>query len=155
MTDFASAIRKAGEDLSQHDQSLAAKMIKQAADGLEGVSRSLSDKRPEELLDAARAFGRDNPAAFGAAAVLAGLAVGRFLRSSEGHRPLSGSAAPGRQAPAADPRTPGADVATAEPGAEIPLTSTAASPNTIAPAQTGAGAFDAADAQASPTAWRA
>ena len=43
LSDFASAIRKAGDDLAQNDQSLAGKVVKQAADGLESFSRSVSD----------------------------------------------------------------------------------------------------------------
>jgi hypothetical protein len=58
-------------------------VVKQAADGLENLSRSISEKRPEEMLDAVRDFGRRNPTAFVAGAVLVGLAVGRFIRSSE------------------------------------------------------------------------
>jgi hypothetical protein len=82
---FATAIRKAGDELAQSDQSLAGKLVKQAADGLEGLSRSVSDKRPEELLDAVRDFGRRNPAAFIAGTVLLGLAIGRMVKSSEQH----------------------------------------------------------------------
>jgi hypothetical protein len=84
--DFAAAVRKAGDELSEHDQSLAGRMVRQAADGLEDLARSLSDKRPEDLLEAARAFGRRNPAAFIAGGVLLGLAASRFLRSSASHR---------------------------------------------------------------------
>src|SRR5215218_5769588 len=47
---FANAIRHAGDELAQQDQSLAGRMVKQAADGLEQVSRTISDKRPEDLL---------------------------------------------------------------------------------------------------------
>lgn len=85
MGDFASAIRRAGEDLAQHDQTMAGRLVKQAADGLEGISRSLTDKSPEDMLHAARDFGRQNPVAFAAGAVLVGLALGRFVRSSETH----------------------------------------------------------------------
>lgn len=85
MGDFATAIRRAGEDLAKHDQSMAARLVKQAADGLEGISRSLTDKSPEDMLHAARDFGRQNPIAFAAGAVLVGLALGRFVRSSETH----------------------------------------------------------------------
>ena len=155
MVDFAAAIRKAGDELAQNDQSLAAKMIKQAADGLEGVSRSLSDKKPEELLDAARHFGRENPVALGAAAVLAGLAVGRFLRSSEGHRPASGSPSSQIREPATQPWDASTSAADANPAAHGPTTSTAASSDTSPPVQTGAGPLERADATASPTAWRA
>jgi len=82
LTQFASAIRVAGDELAQHDQSVAGRIVKQAADGLEGFTRSMSGKRPEELFDAVRDFGRRNPGAFIAGALLAGLAAGRFLRSS-------------------------------------------------------------------------
>jgi len=83
--DFADAIRRAGDELSQKDQSMASRLVQQAADGLENLSRSVSDKRPEELLDAVRDFGRRNPTAFVAGSVLVGLAIGRFLSSSASH----------------------------------------------------------------------
>lgn len=82
---FADAIRKAGDDLGEHDQTFAARLVREAADGLEGFSRALSEKRPEEMLDTVRDFGRRNPAAFVAGSVLVGLAVGRFFRASERH----------------------------------------------------------------------
>jgi hypothetical protein len=80
--EFANAIRKAGDELAEGDQSMAGRVVRQAADGLEGLARSMSDKRPEEMLDAVRDFGRRNPTAFIAGSVLAGLAIGRFLKSS-------------------------------------------------------------------------
>lgn len=85
MGDFANAIRKAGDELAQHDQSMAGQVVRKAADGLESLSRSVSNKRPEELLDAVRDFARANPAAFIAGTVLVGLAIGRFAKSSERH----------------------------------------------------------------------
>jgi hypothetical protein len=96
--DFASAIRKAGDDLAQNDQSVAGKMVKQAADGLESFSRSLSDKRPEELLNAVRDFGRENPAAFIAGSVLLGIAIGRLAKSTD-QRPRDGEADAGYRRP--------------------------------------------------------
>jgi hypothetical protein len=80
---FATAIREAGDNLAQNDQSLAGKVVKQAADGLESFSRSISDKRPEDLLNAVRDFGRNNPAAFIAGSVLLGIALGRLAKSTE------------------------------------------------------------------------
>ena len=80
--DFAEAIRMAGDQLGQKDQTMAARLVGQAAAGLETLSRTVSDKRPEEMLMAVRDFGRANPTAFLAGAVLAGLAIGRFARSS-------------------------------------------------------------------------
>src|SRR4051812_1871070 len=83
--DFANAIRTAGEELSRSDQSMAARLVKQAADGLEELSRSVTDKGPGEMVEAVRSFGRNNPTAFIAGSVLVGLALGRFLRSSDSH----------------------------------------------------------------------
>lgn len=80
--DFANAVRKAGDDLSEHNQSMAAQLVSRAADSLEGVSRTLDGKTPGEMLDAVRDFGRRHPAAFIGGAVLLGLAIGRFVRSS-------------------------------------------------------------------------
>lgn len=82
MGDFANAIRRAADELSQSDQSAASRIVQEAANGLESLSRSVSDKRPEELLDAVRDFGRRNPTAFIAGSVLIGLALGRFVRST-------------------------------------------------------------------------
>ena len=80
--DFANAVRRAGDDLNEHNQSMAAQLVSRAADSLEGVSRTLDGKTPGEMLDAVRDFGRRHPAAFIGGAVLLGLAVGRFVRSS-------------------------------------------------------------------------
>lgn len=79
---FAGAIRTAAEELAKQDQSVAGSLVKRAADGLEDLSRSLSSKDPEQLLDAVRQFGRDNPVAFAGASVLIGVALGRVARSS-------------------------------------------------------------------------
>jgi hypothetical protein len=81
--DFANAIRRAGDELQTSDQSPAARLVSQAADGLESLSRNLADKQPEDILNAVRDFGRRNPAAFIGGAVLVGVALGRFVRASE------------------------------------------------------------------------
>lgn len=82
--DFANAVRRAGEELADQDQNPASRLVKQAADGLESFSRNLADKEPGELLHAVRDFGRRNPAVFIGGAVLVGLAIGRFVRATEG-----------------------------------------------------------------------
>ena len=89
LSDFANAVRKAGDELAQSDQSMATQFVRQAADGLESFARSVADKRPEEMLDAVRDFGRRNPTAFVAGSVLAGFAIGRLLRSSGSHAATS------------------------------------------------------------------
>lgn len=81
--DFADAVRRAGDELNQRDQTMAARLVSRAAEGLEDVSRTLADKRPSEMVDGLRDFGRRNPTAFIAGSVLLGVALGRFLRSSK------------------------------------------------------------------------
>lgn len=81
--DFANAVRKAGDELAGADQSPASRIVRQAADGLESLSRNLAGKEPGDLVNAVRDFGRRNPAAFIGGAVLAGIAIGRFVRASE------------------------------------------------------------------------
>lgn len=81
--DFANAVRRAGDELAGADQSPAARLVSKAADGLESLSRNLSDKQPEDILNAVRDFGRRNPAAFIGGAVLVGVALGRFVRASD------------------------------------------------------------------------
>jgi hypothetical protein len=81
--DFANAIRRAGEELDQAEQTPASRVVRQAAEGLEGLSRNLAEKEPGELLDAVRDFGRKNPMAFIGGAVLLGVALGRFARASD------------------------------------------------------------------------
>lgn len=103
LADFSEAIRRAGEELGEKDQTLAARLVAQAADGLETLSRAVSEKRPEDMLNAVRDFGRNNPTAFLAGSVLAGLALGRFARSSAAHERPS-QTFPDRQAPEAESR---------------------------------------------------
>lgn len=80
--DFAGAIRRASDDLNEHNQGMAAQLLTRGADGLEGLSHTLDGKSPGEMLNAVRDFGRRHPVAFIGGAVLVGLAVGRFVRSS-------------------------------------------------------------------------
>lgn len=82
---FAQAIHRASDELGQHDQTAAARLVHEAANGLENLSRSLSQQNLSEMVDSMREFGRRNPAAFAGGAALAGLALGRLARSSR-HR---------------------------------------------------------------------
>jgi len=106
--DFAAAIQHAGEELAGNDQTMAGHVIKGAADRLGDLARTLSERRPDELLDTLRDFGRRNPAALAACGVVAGLAVGRLLRSSvEPTEPVDGAASEAPPAPAKPPALPG------------------------------------------------
>lgn len=90
--DFANAVRRAGDELAEVDQSPASRLVRQAADGLESLSRNLADKDPGDILNSVRDFGRRNPAAFIGGAVLVGLALGRFARAAEDPTTTSGLA---------------------------------------------------------------
>lgn len=83
---FADSIRSAADDLSRKDQSAAARVVQEAARGLESLSRTVHDR---SVVDASRSiadYGRRHPVAFVAGGLLAGLAVGRFLKASGEHR---------------------------------------------------------------------
>lgn len=79
---FADAARGAGARLKESDHGTAARLVHEAASGLDQISDSLRRKRLEEVAEDVRIFGRQNPTAFIAASVLAGIAIGRFMRSS-------------------------------------------------------------------------
>jgi hypothetical protein len=87
---FADAARDAGDRLKKQDHGIAARLVDEAAGGLDHISRSLGQKRLDEVAEDVRAFGRRSPAAFMAASVLAGIALGRFLRSSAPDQPNTG-----------------------------------------------------------------
>jgi hypothetical protein len=80
--EFARAIRTASEELSQRDQSFAARLVKEAADGLEKVSSSVSGATADDMVHSVSRFARSNPGAFLTGAVLAGVALGRFAKAS-------------------------------------------------------------------------
>ncbi len=82
MKAFGGALRAASEHLANSDQRAASKFVRDAAGGLERLSSSLKDKPFEEVLGEIRAFGRDNSGALIAGSVLAGIALGRFIKSS-------------------------------------------------------------------------
>ncbi|MER9469504.1 hypothetical protein NKI82_26995 [Mesorhizobium sp. M0482] len=79
---FSGALRAASEHLANSDQRTASKLALDAAGGLERLSSSLKDKPFDEVLGEIRSFGRDNSGALIAGSVLAGLALGRFIKSS-------------------------------------------------------------------------
>lgn len=79
---FGGALRAASEHLANNDQRSASKFVLQAAGGLESLSTSLKNKPLEEVLSEIRDFGRGNSGALIAGSVLAGLALGRFIKTS-------------------------------------------------------------------------
>lgn len=93
LAQFAQAVAKASDELRGKDQTLAAQLVREAADGLGHLSRSIGGSTPQDLLHSVRRFGRDNPLAFVGGAVLAGVALGRFARAEPRRR----STEPGRE----------------------------------------------------------
>lgn len=97
---FAEAVRTAGEQLAEKEQGTAARLVREAAGGLEQLSNTLAQKSVEEIIHDARDFGRRNPTAFIAGTVLAGIALGRFVRSTASDKNRSSNG--GRMARNAD-----------------------------------------------------
>lgn len=79
---FGGALRAAGDHLAGSDQRAASQFMMQAADGIERFATSLKNKPFANVLDDVRSFGRENSGALIAGSLLAGLALGRFVKSS-------------------------------------------------------------------------
>lgn len=128
LKDFAEAVRRASDELGSRDQTLAARFVREAAGGLEGLSQSVGGRSIEGMLDTLRDFGRSNPTAFIAGSVLAGIAIGRFARASnerDDHRyehDFTGQGQGGRPSQprpgAASPAATGARAGTAQSSSE-------------------------------------
>lgn len=86
LMDMVSAIRTAADDLERHQQSQFANVARKLAGGVEDFSRSIGRRNFQDMLSDAQRFARDHPAAFFGGAVLAGLAVARFAKSSSEHQ---------------------------------------------------------------------
>ncbi len=99
MSRTASALRKAAEDL-EADQAgksrVPQSLLREAANGLGELSRTLEGKSVGEMIGDISEFGRRNPVAFMGAAALAGFALGRFARASEPDAASPATASPGR-----------------------------------------------------------
>jgi hypothetical protein len=80
----ASVLRGAGEDLEKQIPG-AAGFARDAAQGIERFSSSLRNRSVDELVSSFNTFARTQPVAFFGAAVLAGFALSRFLKSSADH----------------------------------------------------------------------
>lgn len=80
---LAGALRAAGDHLSQNGQSGPSKLVGEAGSGLERFADSLENKPFGEVFEELRTLGRSNAGGLFAGSVLAGLALGRLLRSSD------------------------------------------------------------------------
>ncbi|UCI10521.1 hypothetical protein [Mesorhizobium sp. B1-1-8] len=90
------ALRAASDHLANKDQKAASKFMLDAAGGLERLSSSLREKPFGQVLEDVQSFGRQNPGTLLAGSVLAGLALGRFIKASPTGtgRPTQGTAGP-------------------------------------------------------------
>ncbi|WP_292109447.1 hypothetical protein [Mesorhizobium sp.] len=91
---FGGALRAASDHLAESDQGAASKFMQEAASGLERLSSSLKEKPFGQVLEDVQSFGRENPGTLLAGSVLAGLALGRFMKASPPgtRRPTQGAA---------------------------------------------------------------
>jgi len=78
---FARAIEAAGSELEEQSPQLA-RLVNDWAGKVRDVSRSVSNRQVSDLVDTANDFARTQPAIFFGAAVAAGFALARFLKSS-------------------------------------------------------------------------
>jgi hypothetical protein len=79
---LSGALRAASDHLATNDERTASKFSLDAAGGLERLSSSLKHKPFGQVLEDVQSFGRQNPGVLLAGSVLAGLALGRFIKAS-------------------------------------------------------------------------
>ncbi|MER8464804.1 hypothetical protein [Mesorhizobium sp. M1396] len=89
------ALRAASDHLANNDERNASKFALDAAGGLERLSSSLKQKPFGHVLEDVQSFGRQNPGVLLAGSVLAGLALGRFIKASPPAGPEASQSAPG------------------------------------------------------------
>jgi hypothetical protein len=83
---FASALRSAADDLTHREQRFGAGCFEQVAAGLEQMSEALRRRDLAEFVENVEDFARRQPVAFIGGTVVAGLALGRFVKSSAARR---------------------------------------------------------------------
>jgi hypothetical protein len=89
--DFAAAVRKASDELGERDQSMAAGLVREVANGLEQATGSIQGQSVQDLTRSVASFARRQPTTFLIGAALAGIALGRFARASGEHVTSSNS----------------------------------------------------------------
>ncbi|TSD85816.1 hypothetical protein FFK22_025345 [Mycobacterium sp. KBS0706] len=75
------AIRSAADDLEQQSPAVA-DLIRSGAERVSSTAAALRERNVDELFESAGRFARERPAALFGVAVVAGLALSRFLKSS-------------------------------------------------------------------------
>jgi hypothetical protein len=137
---FAKAVRRASEELSNQDQTVAARLIQEAAGGLEGLSRTLSQQSFGDMLGTVRDFGRRNPLALAGGAALLGLAIGRVARTAvDGSNGAGEAASSHRSLPAGSEAGGVSGRSGSSTAGEFPASRASASRTTTPPSQPGSG----------------
>jgi hypothetical protein len=90
LASFAHAAERAADDLEKESPE-AARYVREAASGVERFSSRLRERSVEDWAADARDFARRQPFLVFGGAVLAGLAISRFLKSSAEDRPRPNS----------------------------------------------------------------
>lgn len=78
----AKAAKSAADDLEKREQSEAARMVRDVAGGLDRFADTVADNDMSQLMTKAQTFAQRQPAAFLGGAVLLGLALSRFAKST-------------------------------------------------------------------------
>lgn len=86
---IADAVRQSGASL-QSEQPQVGRIIESAADKIDDAATYVSDHEPAELVDGAQTVARRQPALIIAGGLVAGLLLGRALRSAGGQLPAEG-----------------------------------------------------------------
>lgn len=98
LASLGGALHAAGDHLAEREAGTTSKLIQDAAEGIERLASSLKDKSLEEVISEIRTFGRDNAGALIAGSALAGLALGRLVRTTSLARPDGRTSVRGSQA---------------------------------------------------------
>ena len=85
ITDLCSAIRRAADDLESRDQPQIANLARSLASGIEDFSQALGRRNLQDMVGDVQKFVREHPTAVFGGAILAGLAIARFAKSSSHH----------------------------------------------------------------------
>lgn len=78
------AMRAAGDHLSEKGQPGSSRLLDEAASGVERFAQSLENRSLGEILEELRDLGRNNAGGLFAGSLLAGLALGRVLKATDG-----------------------------------------------------------------------
>lgn len=86
----ADALRDAADRLSEQDQGGTAKYVRTAADKTAQFADTIRDRGLDDLVAQAEGLARRQPELFVGGALLAGIALGRFLKATSNRRRMAG-----------------------------------------------------------------